>query len=85
MVLSTNAIAQSDKPSCGVGGFQYTVLSEGDATKRKVKAMEWLAANLEGCSLEELVVIQNNRASWLGTADSLRAQHLIQKAINGKK
>ena len=85
MVLSTNVTAQSDKPSCGVSGFQYIVLSEANATKRKVKALEWLTANLEECSLEELVTLQNNRASWMGTADSLRVQHLIEKAINGKK
>ena len=85
MVLSTNVTAQSDKPSCGVSGFQYIVLSEANATKRKVKALEWLTASLEECSLEELVTLQNNRASWMGTADSLRVQHLIEKAINGKK
>ena len=85
MVLSTNVPAQSDKPSCGVSVFRDIVLSEAHVTKRKVKAWEWLTANLEECSLEELVTLQNNRSSWMGNADSLRVKHLIKEAINGKK
>jgi hypothetical protein len=85
MVSSTNVIAQSDTPRCGVSVFQSIVMSETRANKRKVKATEWLTANLERCSLEELVVLQNNRASWLGTADSLYFKFLIKEAIDGKK
>lgn len=85
MVSSTNVIAQSDTPRCGVSVFQSIVMSETRANKRKVKATEWLTANLERCSLEELVVLQNNRASWLGTADSLYFKFLIKEASDGKK
>ena len=41
----------------------------------------WLKTNGASCSLEKLVNINNNRANWLGTADSIKLMSLVDGAI----
>ena len=41
-----------------------------DEQTRRTKAIAWLKNKAPNCSAEQLIVIRNNRAQWLGTADS---------------
>jgi hypothetical protein len=60
----------SGMDKCLVADFRYLALNTSDPIKRMQKAEDWVRNNSKYCNIAKLVSIRNNRAQWLGTADS---------------
>ncbi len=71
-------------PACQVAEFRGLALSTNDIQTRGEMAGDWLKTNGASCSLEKLMVIKNNRALWLGTADSIQLMSLVDGALELK-
>ena len=71
-------------PLCRVSDFRTLVQSTHDPQNREHKAVDWLKTNGSACSIEKLFVIKNNRALWLGTADSALLMGMVDGAIEAK-
>ena len=65
------------EPNCKVSELQGNVMQLNMPTERLNMMLSWLKINGPYCSKEKLLYIQNQRALWLGTADSAKAQSLI--------
>jgi len=57
------------KESCLVSDF-YGLSWLGNPSERHQRLSEWLTANGNTCSTDQLLAIWNNLAMWAGTADS---------------
>jgi len=57
------------KESCLVSDF-YGLSWLGNPSERHQRLSEWLTANGDACSTDQLLAIWNNLAMWAGTADS---------------
>jgi len=57
------------KAPCIVTDF-YGLSWLGNPSERHQRLLEWLTANGDNCSSEQLAGIWNNLAAWAGTADS---------------
>ncbi len=62
---------------CLVSELQGIVLSTHNPTNRRAAFLKWIQSNGKFCSEEKLILIQNRRAEWLGTADSVEIQVMI--------
>jgi preprotein translocase subunit SecF len=60
-------------------------LSIHEPIERSNQAKRWLTQNLTACSVEKLVVINANRASWLGTSDSSYFMNALDSMIEFKQ
>jgi hypothetical protein len=85
----TNAQTKStSKPvvvaNCFVSEFKQLALSIHDPVIRTKELMHWLGNNVKTCSLEQLVMINSNRSSWLGTADTTKMSSVIDSLIEMK-
>jgi hypothetical protein len=78
----------SAKAPCIVTDF-YALTWLGNPLERHQRLSEWLTANGDNCSSEQLAGIWNNLAAWSGTADSgeLRSKVLFYyaKAVEREK
>jgi hypothetical protein len=61
---------QAVLPNCSVADFRALGMETSNVEQRRAKALTWLAKHGKQCSAEKLVAIRNNRAQWMGTADS---------------
>ena len=97
LVLATNmANAQApkaEKPKggvkakaaeCHVADFRHLALSRHDAPGRAIVALEWVEKIGPECSIEKLTLIKNNRALWLGPADTTAIMTSLDRLIEGK-
>lgn len=75
---------KSPAPSCIISDFRHAVLSVHQPVTRTEQAKLWLAQNLPGCTLEKVILINNNRSSWLGNSDSSFFMNLLDSAIESK-
>ncbi len=66
-------------PGCAVAEFRAIGIDTSDAPLRREKASAWLKKKARDCTPEQLIVMRNNRAQWLGTADSAQ----MAAAIDG--
>lgn len=57
-------------PACAVADFRAIGIDITDERTRRTRATLWLQNKAKDCSPQQLIVIRNNRAQWLGTADS---------------
>lgn len=57
-------------PSCALAEFRAIGIDTNDEQTRRAKATAWLKRKAKDCTAEQLIVLRNNRAQWLGTADS---------------
>jgi hypothetical protein len=62
---------------CLVSELQGIVLSTHNPTNRRAAFLKWIQSNGKFCSEKKLILIQNRRAEWLGTADSVEIQVII--------
>lgn len=62
--------AKTDGPPCVVAEFRALGMDVSDPGKRRTQASTWLKKRAKNCSVDQLLMIRNNRAQWLGTADS---------------
>ena len=66
----TRKSAKADSPSCVVAEFRALGIDVHDPVKRRTQAMSWLKKRAKNCSVDQLLMIRNNRSQWMGTADS---------------
>ena len=59
------------KDKCLVGEFRLIALNTADPGQRKEIAEAWIKDQGKFCTIAKLLSIRNNRAQWLGTADSI--------------
>ena len=59
------------KDKCLVGEFRLIALNSPDPGQRKKFAEAWIQEQAKFCTIAKLLSIRNNRAQWLGTADSI--------------
>ena len=59
------------KDKCLVGEFRLISLNTPDPSRRKEIAEAWIKDQAKFCTIAKLLSIRNNRAQWLGTADSI--------------
>ena len=59
------------KDKCLVGEFRLIALNTPDPSQRKKVAEAWIKDQAKFCTIAKLLSIRNNRAQWLGTADSI--------------
>ena len=59
------------KDKCLVGEFRLIALNTPDPGQRKKIAEAWIKDQAKFCTIAKLLSIRNNRAQWLGTADSI--------------
>ena len=59
------------KDKCLVGEFRLIALNTADPSQRKELAEAWIKDQARFCTIAKLLSIRNNRAQWLGTADSI--------------
>ncbi len=69
---------------CLIAEFRTVALGTHNPTERERLARQWLHRNIPGCSVDKLVTMGSNRASWLGTADSPEVMGMIDTAIEAK-
>lgn len=62
---------ESGKDRCLVGKFRLIALNTKDPTERLKTAELWIQSEGKFCTIAKLLSIRNNRAQWLGTADSI--------------
>ncbi len=62
--------AKPDGPPCVVAEFRAIGIDTQDVIKRRAQAQTWLKQRAKQCSVEQLLMIRNNRSQWIGTADS---------------
>ena len=62
--------AKADGPPCVVAEFRSLGIDVHDPVKRSTQAMSWLKKRAKNCSVDQLLMIRNNRSQWMGTADS---------------
>ena len=68
-----------------VSDFKLIALSTNDQIERERAALTWLKKVGPSCSLEKLIIIRNNRANWLGTADTTEVDVLVDTLLGRKK
>ncbi len=71
----------SMKPPCPIAAFRIIGMETIDAEARREKALKWLAKNGPDCAPEKLVALRNNRAQWMGAADSTELAGAIDLLI----
>ena len=68
-----------------VSDFKLIALSTNDQIEREKLALLWLKKIGPSCSLEKLIIIRNNRANWMGTADTKDIDILVETLLERKK
>ena len=68
-----------------VSDFKLIALSTNNSAEREKAALMWLKKIGPSCSLEKLIIIRNNRANWLGTADTKEIFVIVDVLIERKK
>ena len=73
--------AKADGPPCVVAEFRAIGIDEQDTTKRRTRALSWRQQRAKQCSVEQLLMIRNNRSQWMGTADSARLASVVDSLL----
>jgi hypothetical protein len=73
--------AKADGPPCVVAEFRAIGIDEQDTTKRRTRALSWLQQRSKQCSVEQLLMIRNNRSQWMGTADSAKLASVVDSLL----
>jgi len=78
---ATAKTAKADGPPCVVAEFRAIGIDEQDVTKRRSRALSWLQQRSKQCSVEQLLMIRNNRSQWMGTADSAKLASVVDSLL----
>ena len=68
---------------CIVADFRAIGIDTQDAEKRRAQALAWINRRGKQCTPQQLLVMRNNRAQWLGTGDSAAAAAAIDSLLEG--
>jgi hypothetical protein len=66
-----------------VADFRAIGIDTQDAEKRRAQALAWISRRGKQCTPQQLLVMRNNRAQWLGTGDSAAAAAAIDSLLEG--
>jgi hypothetical protein len=80
-VESPKKKAAAEPPPCIVADFRAIGIDTQDAEKRRAKALAWINRRGKQCTPQQLLVIRNNRAQWLGAGDSAAAAASIDSLL----
>jgi len=75
------AMAEEEKPPCIVAEFRAIGIDIQDVAKRRLQAFSWLKERAKQCSVEQLLMLRNNRSQWMGTADSARLASVVDSLL----
>ena len=73
--------AKAEGPPCVVAEFRAIGIDEQDTNKRRTRALSWLQQRSKQCSVEQLLMIRNNRSQWMGTADSAKLASVVDSLL----
>ena len=73
----------AEPPPCIVADFRAIGIDTQDAEKRRAQALAWINRRGKQCTPQQLLVMRNNRAQWLGTGDSAAAAAAIDSLLEG--
>lgn len=76
-------IAWADS-KCSLANFKYIALATHNPEQRYRLTLDWLKKNGAGCSKSQLMIIKENQAAVLGTADSYEFRALLDEFLEGK-
>jgi len=85
LVCLLSLCAGNAEQPCLVSDFKLIALSTNNQIEREKAALTWLKKIGPSCSLEKLIIIRNNRANWLGTADTTEIDVLVETLLGRKK
>ena len=66
---------------CLIGEFHFIALNIKSPDLRRSAAEKWIQENGKFCTVAKLLSIRNNRAQWLGTADSIKIDAEVDKQL----
>ena len=69
---------------CSLANFKYIALATHNPEQRYRLTLDWLRKNGAGCSKSQLMLIKENQAAVLGTADSYEFRALLDEFLEGK-
>ena len=69
---------------CLVSEFRSVALLTHDVSERIAKVSDWLNQHGEKCTQAQLMAIASNRATWLGTADTVAVVGKVDGLIEAK-
>ena len=78
---SSAKTAKAEGPPCVVAEFRAIGIDEQDVTKRRSRALSWLQQRAKQCSVEQLLMLRNNRSQWMGTADSAKLASVVDSLL----
>ena len=78
---ATAKTAKVEGPPCVVAEFRAIGIDEQDVTKRRTRALSWLQQRAKQCSVEQLLMLRNNRSQWMGTADSAKLASVVDSLL----
>ncbi len=73
--------AGAEPPPCIVADFRAIGIDTQDSEKRRERALAWIKRRGKQCTPQQLLVMRNNRAQWLGTGDSAAAAAAIDSLL----
>jgi len=76
-------IAWADS-KCSLANFKYIALATHNPEQRARLTLDWLRKNGAGCNKSQLMLIKENEAAVLGTADNLEFRALLDEFLEGK-
>ena len=79
--VAATKTAKAEGPPCVVAEFRAIGIDEQDVTKRRSRALNWLQQRSKQCSVEQLLMIRNNRSQWMGTADSAKLASVVDSLL----
>jgi hypothetical protein len=76
-------IAWADS-KCSLANFKYIALATHNPEQRARLTLDWLRKNGAGCNKSQLMLIKENQAAVLGTADSYEFRALVDEFLESK-
>ena len=70
--------------SCSISEFRTLALTTSDAQERSEVLTQWLKTNAGVCSTYQILLLNNNRSQWMGTADTAKVAGLFDQIIEAK-
>ncbi len=70
--------------ACSISEFRTLALSTQDAQERSEVLTQWLKTNAGVCSTYQILLLNNNRSQWMGTADTAKVAGLFDQIIEAK-
>ncbi len=81
---ATRAPAQTSTGVCLLADFRALALTTHDPQLRMDAALGWLSQHARHCNIDQLKMLNNYRASWMGSSDHPKVQGMIDSLIEAR-